>query len=90
MYYLCPKLGVDLRVCPEYNWLKMESKRLKLPVGIQAFEELRSEGYVYVDKTKYLVKLIDTGKVYVILFFMRGCGVVVDAERQIKGGHNND
>ena len=46
----------------------MEKKKLKLPIGIQTFEELRTEGYVYVDKTKYLVNLIDTGKIY---FFAR-------------------
>ena len=42
----------------------MENKRLKLPIGMQTFEELRTEGYVYVDKTKYLVDLIDTNKIY--------------------------
>ena len=42
----------------------MENKRLKLPIGIQTFEEIRTEGYVYIDKTQYLVNLIDTGKVY--------------------------
>ncbi len=40
------------------------SKLLKLPVGIQTFEQLIRDGYVYVDKTKYLIKLIDSGKVY--------------------------
>jgi len=29
-----------------------------LPIGIQTFEELRTEGYVYVDKTKYLIALV--------------------------------
>ena len=42
----------------------MENKRLKLPIGMQTFEDLRTEGYVYVDKTKYLVDLIDTNKIY--------------------------
>ena len=42
----------------------MENKRLKLPIGIQTFETIRTEGYVYVDKTGYLVDLIDTGKIY--------------------------
>ena len=40
------------------------NKRLKLPIGIQTFEEIRSKGYVYIDKTKHLVDLIDTGKIY--------------------------
>jgi hypothetical protein len=42
----------------------MERERLKLPAGFQNFEELRKGCYVYVDKTKYLVNLIDTGKIY--------------------------
>ena len=42
----------------------MENKRLKLPIGIQTFEDLRKDGYMYVDKTKYLVDLIDTGKIF--------------------------
>ncbi|MDR1622879.1 MAG: ATP-binding protein [Synergistaceae bacterium] len=36
----------------------------KLPIGIQTFEIIRTEGYLYVDKTKYLVDLIDNGRVY--------------------------
>ena len=39
-------------------------ERLKLPKGIHTFEELRTGGYVYVDKTKYLIDLIDNGKSY--------------------------
>ena len=39
-------------------------KLLKLPVGIQTFERLRTEGYIYVDKTKYLIDIIDRGSVY--------------------------
>ena len=42
----------------------MENKRLKLPIGIQTFETLRTEGYVYIDKTQYLINLIDTGQIY--------------------------
>jgi len=46
----------------------MENKCLKLPVGIQIFETIRKEGYVYVDKTKYLVDIINSGKLH---FFAR-------------------
>ena len=42
----------------------MESKRLKLPAGLPTFEEIRTQGYLYVDKTHHLVNLIDTGKIY--------------------------
>ncbi|MDR1620905.1 MAG: ATP-binding protein [Synergistaceae bacterium] len=36
----------------------------KLPIGIQTFEKLRESGYLYVDKTKYLIDLIDSGSAY--------------------------
>lgn len=34
------------------------------PVGIQNFEDLRSGGYIYVDKTPLLYNLVKTGKYY--------------------------
>ncbi|MBQ7738986.1 MAG: AAA family ATPase [Desulfovibrionaceae bacterium] len=37
---------------------------LKLPIGIQNFNILRSENYLYVDKTKFLVSLINEGRVF--------------------------
>ena len=36
----------------------------KLPIGIQSFEELRTEGYLYVDKTDLVYKLVTEGKQY--------------------------
>ncbi|KZX12967.1 ATP-binding protein [Methanobrevibacter curvatus] len=36
----------------------------KLPVGIQTFSEIREEGYVYVDKTKYIHEITTRGKPY--------------------------
>ncbi|MEJ5301732.1 MAG: AAA family ATPase, partial [Thermodesulforhabdaceae bacterium] len=36
----------------------------KLPIGIQSFEEIRSEGYYYVDKTTFVKKLVSEGKYY--------------------------
>ena len=38
--------------------------RLKLPVGIENFEEIRKEGFYYIDKTKLIEQLLLTwGKV---------------------------
>ena len=42
----------------------MENRRLKLPTGIPTFEKIRTGGYVYVDKTQYLINLIDAGEIY--------------------------
>ncbi len=34
------------------------------PIGIQDFEKLRSDGYVYVDKTDHIYRLATTGSYY--------------------------
>ncbi|MBP5667286.1 MAG: AAA family ATPase [Salinivirgaceae bacterium] len=37
---------------------------MKYPIGIQTFEEIITGGYVYVDKTELVYKLVDSGKYY--------------------------
>ena len=36
----------------------------RYPIGIQSFEKLRREGYLYVDKTRQMYKLIEMGNPY--------------------------
>ena len=36
----------------------------KLPIGIQSFEKLRKDDYLYVDKTMYILNLVQDGTVY--------------------------
>ena len=38
--------------------------RRKLPIGIQTFREIREEGCYYVDKTAWVLRLVDEGKHY--------------------------
>lgn len=40
---------------------------MKYPIGIQSFSEIRNNGYVYVDKTLYLGKMLEPGSKYVFL-----------------------
>ncbi|MDR3125173.1 MAG: AAA family ATPase [Endomicrobium sp.] len=35
-----------------------------LPIGIQSFKEIRENDYVYVDKTRFVLELINSGKFY--------------------------
>lgn len=42
----------------------MKCEELRYPVGIQSFVEMREGGYVYVDKTAFVHKLIRGGKYY--------------------------
>lgn len=41
-----------------------QSPLRKLPIGIQSFEFLRTEGYLYVDKTALIYQLVTMGKPY--------------------------
>ncbi len=36
----------------------------RLPIGISSFEEIRTGGYYYVDKTRFVEKLVEEGKYY--------------------------
>ena len=37
---------------------------MKYPIGIQNFEQIIEDGYVYVDKTDLVYTMVDTGKIY--------------------------
>ena len=37
---------------------------MKYPIGVQNFESLRDDGYVYVDKTALIYKLVNEGRYY--------------------------
>ena len=39
---------------------------MKYPIGIQSFDQIREEGYVYVDKTALVYDLVTNGKIYVL------------------------
>ena len=39
---------------------------MKYPIGIQDFEQIRQEGYVYVDKTSLVYDLVTKGKIYLL------------------------
>lgn len=41
----------------------MEQK-IKYPIGIQAFSEIRENGYAYVDKTSQIFQLVESGKYF--------------------------
>ena len=39
-------------------------EKQKLPIGIQDFETLRSDDYLYIDKTDFIYRLAHEGKPY--------------------------
>ena len=58
----------------------VETNNRRFPVGIQSFEEIRKEGYLYVDKTDIIWQLANEGKKYNYLSRPRrfGKSVLVD------------
>ncbi|MDE7414601.1 MAG: AAA family ATPase, partial [Muribaculaceae bacterium] len=42
----------------------MEKKPIKYPIGEQSFENLRKEGFLYVDKTKFIAKIVEGSNYY--------------------------
>jgi hypothetical protein len=60
--------------------IMIEANDRKLPVGIQSFEEIRKDGYLYVDKTDIIWHLANRGKKYNYLNRPRrfGKSVLVD------------
>lgn len=38
--------------------------RVKYPVGVQDFESLRKDSYLYIDKTELIYKLVSEGRYY--------------------------
>ena len=37
---------------------------MKFPIGMQSFDQIREEGFVYVDKTALVYDLVTNGKIY--------------------------
>ena len=37
---------------------------MKYPIGVQSFEEMRTDTWLYVDKTRYVHDLVSNGKYY--------------------------
>ena len=60
--------------------IMVETNDRILPVGIQSFEEIRKEGYLYVDKTDIIWQLANRGKKYNYLSRPRrfGKSILVD------------
>ena len=43
---------------------EQKNMNMKYPIGMQSFDQIREEGFVYVDKTALVYDLVTTGKIY--------------------------
>ena len=48
----------------EMEDVRMDGSKRLLPIGIQDFEKLRTAGNLYVDKTEYIYRLVETRTPY--------------------------
>lgn len=75
------KLAVSLRLKIGIGEIVMANNACrKLPVGIQSFNKIREEGYLYVDKSDIIWNLANNGRQYNFLIRPRrfGKSVLVD------------
>ena len=62
----------------------------KLPLGVSTFSEIIEEDYIYVDKTRYIYKMINTGKVYFLSRPRRfGKSLLVSTLKSLFQGEKN-
>ncbi|MCD8565859.1 MAG: AAA family ATPase, partial [Burkholderiaceae bacterium] len=64
--------------------------RLRLPIGIQTFSEIREGGYYYVDKTPHIERLVNQNKYYFLSRPRRfGKSLLLDTLRCLFDGHQD-
>ena len=62
-------------------------QRLKLPIGIQTFREIREDGHYYVDKTPHILRLVEGGKHYFLSRPRRfGKSLLLDTAKELFSG----
>ncbi len=49
---------------PSFSISEDALMKKKLPIGLQNLREMRTQGYVYVDKTAHVARLAEEGKYY--------------------------
>ena len=64
--------------------------RQRLPIGIQDFRTIRSEGFYYVDKTPLIRRLVDEGRHYFLSRPRRfGKSLLLDTLRSLFACHES-
>ncbi len=62
--------------------------RKKLPIGISTFEEIREDNFIYIDKTKHLLNLVENGKYYFLSRPRRfGKSLLIDTIKELFEGN---
>ena len=68
----------------------MEGRRIKYPIDTASFNRIREEGYLYVDKTAYIDKLVNNGIFYFLARPRRfGKSLFIDVLQEYFQGNRN-
>lgn len=59
-----------------FNFKETMNITRKLPLGVQSFKVLRNDRYLYVDKTGYLFRLVQSGRVYFLKAELHGKSIL--------------
>ena len=75
-----------------FPWKKLKTYLCKMtrkyPIGLQSFRSIREGGYVYVDKTEIIHRLVDTGKYYFLSRPRRfGKSLLIDTIEELFSGN---
>ena len=95
MEIICEKrgiLGKLLYICTRKrdNIIRYMAMKNKYPVGVQSFEKLRKEGFLYIDKTPLIYKMITEGCPYFLSRPRRfGKSLLVSTLAAVFEGHRD-
>ena len=57
-------IAYPAELCYFCGIIQKDTAMIKYPIGIQSFEQVITDGYVYVDKTDLIYSLVTEGKIY--------------------------
>jgi len=63
-FEMCTNSNIKLYLTEIKRALRGDFMTQKLPIGIQSFEKIREDGFLYVDKTKYVYDLVHNNVPY--------------------------
>ena len=60
----CRRTDFKVNIATVCSHAPRHLRRMKYPIGIQSFEKIREEDYIYVDKTALIYDLVSEGTIY--------------------------
>lgn len=79
-----------MRICRKFNKYSRRLGMKKLPIGIQTFKKIIRDNYLYIDKTREIVNLINNGEAFFLSRPRRfGKSLLVSTLKEIFSGNKD-